>query len=394
MSKNHFDTRIVHNGRSPNRQGGMVNPPVYHGSTVVYPSLDALETAKASHAQKDALVYGRLGSESTFSLENAMADLENGFGAVSVSSGLAAVTTAILAYVNSGDHLLVVDTVYGPTRAFCQHYLSRIGVEVEFYDPLIGSDISELIRENTALIFMESPGSITFEVQDVPAIVDAARKKNIVTALDNSWATPLFFRPIEHGVSVSITAATKYIVGHADALMGLVVADNEENYYRLKQCRDHLGQSLAPDDIYLGMRGMRTLGIRAKHHESQALALAEWLAEQPVVTQILHPAHADCPGHHLWKRDFDGSSGLFSFIIKKGSRNALAALLDHMELFSMGFSWGGYESLIVPQDAKTSRTATNWEDAGQILRVHVGLENIDDLIADLSSAFGRYLAAQ
>ncbi len=372
----------------------MVNPPVYHGSTVVYSSLDDLETAKASHDQKDALVYGRLGTASTFSLENAMADLENGFGAISVSSGLAAVTTTILAYVNSGDHLLIADTVYGPTRAFCQHYLSRMGIEVEFYDPMIAANISPFIRENTAMIFMESPGSITFEVQDVPAIVAAAKSKNVTTALDNSWATPLFFRPIEHGVNISITSATKYIVGHADALMGLVVADDEENYYRLKVCRDHLGQSLAPDDIYLGMRGMRTLGLRAKHHETQALALADWLSKQSVVSQVLHPALASCPGHDLWKRDFDGSSGLFSFIIEKRSKKALAALLDHMELFSMGFSWGGFESLIVPQEAENSRTATEWNNSGQILRVHVGLENIDDLITDLSAAFDRYLATE
>ncbi|MBX2869644.1 MAG: cystathionine beta-lyase [Acidiferrobacterales bacterium] len=390
MSKRYFDTRTVHNGRTPSLQGQMVNPPVYHGSTVVFSSFEELKKTKETHQLKDAVAYGRMGNQSTFALENAMADLENGFGAISVSSGLAAITTTIMAFVDSGDHLLVADTVYGPTRAFCDRYLNRMGVEVQYYDPMLGAEINHLIKSNTVMIFLESPGSVTFEVQDIPAIVEIARKRNVLTAMDNSWATPLFFRPIDYGVNISVVAATKYIVGHADAMMGLVVADNEEHFYQLKSCRDLLGQSLAPDDVFLGLRGMRTLGIRIRHHEQQALALADWLTRQPLVQKILHPALPGCTGHEFWKRDFQGSSGLFSFVIKPREEDALAALLDHLELFSMGFSWGGFESLIVPQNPALSRSATTWENPGLVLRVHVGLENIDDLIADLSAGFARY----
>ena len=390
-ARRQFDTRIVHNGRNPALQGGMVNPPVYHGSTVVYPNLDALEEAKRRHDDKDALVYGRFGTNSTFALENGMADLENGFGAISVSSGLAAITTTILAFVGNGDHFLVADTVYGPNRYFCDGYLSRIGVDVEYYDPMIGTAIEQLIRPTTKLIFLESPGSITFEVQDVPAIASVATRCGVTTVMDNSWATPMFFRPLDFGINISVTSATKYIVGHADALMGLAVADTEENFFTLKRCRDLLGQSLAPDDIYLGLRGMRTLGVRIRHHQQQALHLAHWLQQHPVVNRVLHPALESCPGHHLWKRDFSGSSGLFSFTIEARPREALARFLDNLELFSMGFSWGGYESLIVPQNAASSRTATRWEDGDQILRVHAGLENIDDLVDDLEQGLKRYM---
>lgn len=369
----------------------MVNPPVYHGSTVVYQSLDALEYARAHHDDKDALVYGRLGSESTFAFENAIADLENAFGALSTSSGLAAVTTAILAVVKAGDHLLVADTVYAPTRGFCNQFLCDIGVEVEYYDPMIGAAIETLVRANTALIFMESPGSITFEVQDVPAIVAVAKQRDIVTVLDNSWATPLLFRPLDYGVNISVIAATKYIVGHADALIGMIATD-EQSFYRVKQCRDYLGHSLAADDVYLGMRGLRTLAVRLRQHEQHALTLATWLKQQDGVLQVLHPAFEDCPGHTFWKRDFDGSSGLFSFILRPHCRNALANMLDQMQLFSMGFSWGGYESLIVPQDPSRYRSATAWRQNGQVIRLHAGLEAIDDLIADLDKGIKRYIA--
>lgn len=389
-SKAAFDTRTVHNGREPAAQGGMVNPPVYHGSTVIFPTLDALEQMKIDHDAKDHVVYGRLGSKSTFGLENSMANLENGFGAVSVSSGMAAVTTAILAFADAGHHILMVDSVYGPTRVFCDGLLARMGIEVTYYDPMIGSKIENLVRPNTRLIFLESPGSITFEVQDVPAIVSVARKHNIITAIDNSWATPLFYRPIDHGVNVSVTAATKYIVGHADAMLGLVTADTEENFYHLKRCRDQLGQSLAPDDVFLGMRGMRTLAVRARHHEQQALTIAKWLQQHDEVLEVLHPALPGCPGHEIWKRDFSGSTGLFSCILKPRSKVALANMLDNMQLFSMGFSWGGFESLIVPQYPGRSRTATSWDKPGQVLRLHAGLEDVNDLIADLDQGLNRY----
>lgn len=384
-----FDTRAVHNGRDPGLQGGMVNAPVYHGSTVIYATLEELELSRLEHDAKGKVVYGRLGSPSTFALENAMADLENGFGSISVSSGLAAVTTSILAFAGSGDHVLMADTVYGPTRAFCDSFLGKIGVDVTYYDPLVGENIESMIKSNTKLIFMESPGSMTFEIQDVPKIVSIANKYDVTTALDNSWATPLFYKPLDFGVNLSVTAATKYIVGHADAMLGLITTD-EKSFYLVKKCRDLLGQSLAPDDVYLGTRGMRTLAVRVRQHQHQALALAEWLSGHDEVLEVLHPAFANCPGHDIWARDFKGSTGLFSFIIKPRPKKALANMLDHMKLFSMGFSWGGFESLIVPQYPEKSRTATSWERQGQVMRVHVGLEDIEDLISDMESGLRRY----
>lgn len=384
-----FDTRSVHNGRDPRLQGGMVNSPVYHGSTVIYPTLEELELSRLDHDAKGKVIYGRLGSPSTFALENAMADLENGFGSISVSSGLAAVTTSILAFAGSGDHVLMVDTAYGPTRAFCDGFLRKIGVDVTYYDPLVGENIEPMIKSNTKLIFMESPGSMTFEVQDAPKIVSIANKYGITTALDNSWATPLFYKPLDFGINISVTAATKYIVGHADAMLGLITTD-EKSFYLVKKCRDLLGQSLAPDDVYLGTRGMRTLAVRVRQHQHQALALAEWLSGHNEVLEVLHPAFANCPGHDIWARDFKGSTGLFSFIIKPRPKKALANMLDHMKLFSMGFSWGGFESLIVPQYPEKSRTATSWERQGQVIRVHAGLEDIEDLICDMESGLRRY----
>ncbi len=385
-------TRIVHKGNDPASLGGMVNPPVYHGSTVVFPTLAALEQSRIDHELKDRVVYGRLGSRSTFALENAVADLEGGFGALSVSSGLAAVTTTILAFAGAGDHVLVADTVYGPTRKFCDAFLTRMGVTVEYYDPIIGAGIASRFRGNTSLVFMESPGSITFEVQDAPAIAAAARSRGIITALDNSWATPLYFRPIEHGVNISVIAATKYIVGHSDATLGLAVCDTEENFYRVKQSRDLVGQSLAPDDVYLGLRGLRTLGVRVEKHRQQALELAHYLSGRQEVLAVFHPAFPDCPGHEVWLRDFSGSTGLFSVLLKPASHDSLRAMLDGMRFFSMGFSWGGYESLIVPQYPQSSRSACPWNREGQIIRLHAGLEDIQDLLEDLEAALERYLA--
>ncbi len=388
--RNHIHTRIVHNGQDGAAQCGMINPPVYHGSTVVFSTLSALEQSRIDHDRKDQLVYGRIGNQSTFALENAVADLEGGYGALSVSSGLAAVSTTMLAFAHAGDHILVADTVYGPTRKFCDGILSRMGVSVQYYDPLIGSEIETLFRADTTLVFLESPGSITFEVQDTPAIVQAARSRGILTVLDNSWATPLYFRPIEHGVNVSVISATKYIVGHSDALMGLAVCDTEENFYRIKKTRDLLGQSLAPDDIYLGLRGLRTLGIRVEKHQQQALELATYLDQHPKVMAVLHPAFPNCPGHDEWKRDFSGSTGLFSVLLKPGSRDALRSMFDDMRIFSMGFSWGGYESLIVPQDPPSYRSARPWTENGQIIRLHAGLEDMQDLLQDLEAGLDRY----
>ena len=387
-----FETRLVHTGRHPQQHGGTVNTPVYRASTIVHASLHELEQARQNRATKDALVYGRLGTPTTFALENALAELEGGYGGVAVSTGLAAITTALLAFVETGDHLLMVDTVYGPTRRFCDQALSRLGVEVTYYDPLATTDeLAALLRPNSRCIYLESPGSQTFEVQDVSSITALAKAHNLITLLDNSWATPYFFRPLEHGVNVSICAATKYITGHSDAMLGMVISD-QAHYPAVRNARDLYGHSAAPDDVYLGLRGLRTLGVRMPQHYRQGLAVAHWLQQHPRVKRVLHPALPDCPGHAFWQRDFSGAAGLFSFALQPRDRQALAALLDHMALFSMGFSWGGFESLILPLEPG-HRTATEWPSGHQLFRLHIGLEHTDDLIADLAAGIERYHAA-
>ncbi len=384
-----IQTRALHSGRRPSDQRGLVNTPVYRGSTIVSETLKELRSKTIADREIGAMIYGRFGTPTTFALEDAIADLEGGHGGLSLPSGLAAVTTSLLAFAKPGDHVLVADTVYGPTRGFCNRMLTSLQIEVEFYDPMIGSDIDRICRPNTQCIFLESPGSLTFEVQDVPAIVAVAKSRNIVTIIDNTWATPIFYRPLELGVNVSVIAATKYVVGHADAMLGLIVAD-EEHYPIVRSCRDVLGQSVAPDDIYLGLRGLRTLSVRIKQHEHQTLEIAKWLESHEDVIEVFHPALTNCPGHEIWKRDFEGSSGLFSFSLKSKSDDALAAMLDPMKLFSMGYSWGGFESLIVPANPQATRSATTWSKPGQLIRVHIGLENVDDLKRDLEQGIQRY----
>ena len=377
------DTTLAHAGRDPARFDGFVNTPVYRGSTVLYPTLECLE----KNAQDFS--YGRLGTPTVEALQNALAELEGGDATLLTPSGLSAISTVFLAFVASGDHILVSDSVYRPTRRFCDTVLKRLGVTTTYYDPCVGARIAELITDKTRLVFTESPGSQTFEVQDIAAIADAAHKRGAVVIMDNTWATPLYFKPFAHGVDVSIHAATKYIVGHADAMLG-VITSNAANAARVARTHDELGLCPGPEDVYLGLRGLRTLSVRLERHQRSGLALAKWLASRAEVDRVLHPALPGDPGYALWQRDFTGASGLFSIVLKPCSRDALAAMLDGLELFGMGYSWGGYESLVTANmQLQKLRTASKWPYSGPLIRLHIGLEHVDDLLADLTAAFKR-----
>ena len=387
------DTLLAHAGRDPAGNFGVVNPPVYHASTIIHQTVADLEKAQKNRYGIDQVVYGRYGTPTTFALEQAAAALEGGARGIAFCSGAAACFAAILAFVKAGDHILVTDSVYGPVRGFCNGFLARFGVETTFYNPTAGEGIAALIRPNTRLIYLESPGSLTFEVQGTPAIAKLAKARGLKTVFDNTWAAPLFFKPLALGVDVEIISATKYIVGHSDAMMGVVVT-TEASFPKLREMASFLGYHAAPDDCYLALRGLRTAGVRMRQHEAQALALARWLAQRPEVERVLHPALPSCPGHALWQRDFTGSSGLFSIVLKRGiEKRAVDAMLDGMELFGMGASWGGFESLILPGHPERLRTVKPWQD-GAVLRLHAGLEDQADLIADLDRGLARLNAAR
>lgn len=379
----HPETALLHSGRDPRLQHGFVNPSVYRGSTVLFPTLDALEDY-----EKQEYRYGRHGTPTTSALEEALRDLEGGARTFLTPSGYQAVTTAILAFVKAGDHILMVDSVYQPTRKFCDTLLKRLGVATTYYDPLIGVGIADLIQNNTRLVFTESPGSLTFEMQDIAAIVRAAHARDAVVLMDNTWATGLYFRPLDHGVDVSINACTKYIVGHADAMLGAITA-NARTVRAVEASRMVLGGCSGSEETYLALRGLRTLAVRLARHHRSGLEVAEWLAARPEVQRVLHPALPSDPGHALWKAQYKGASGLFSIVLNPVPRPALAAMLDGLSLFGMGYSWGGYESLIIPFDPKSCRTATPWTAEGPALRLHIGLDDPRDLIADLESGFTR-----
>ncbi len=382
------DTQLAHLGREPKKQHGAVNPPVYHASTILYEDVASLRAAKEIRMERNAVTYGRAGTPTTMALQDSVAALEGGYGGIAVSSGLAAVTASIMSMVQAGDHILMTDSVYGPARAFCDSTLARFGVETTYYDPLIAGGIASLIRENTKVVFTESPGSQTFEVQDIPAIAEAAHAAGAAVLMDNTWGTPLYCKSFELGVDVSIHAGTKYIVGHSDAMLGMIVT-NEAYYEKVRRCVMSLGHSAAPDDVFLGLRGFRTLSVRLERHHRTGLALASWLQKRPEVARVMHPALPDDPGHELWKRDFSGACGLFGLVLHPVAQSALEAMLDHLELYGMGYSWGGFESLIIPTDPASIRTATQWDAKGPALRIHAGLEDIEDLIADVESGFER-----
>ncbi len=386
-----IETTLIHSGNSPQDQNGFVSPPLYKASTVLYKSIEHLEESARDPMKNVGTVYGRFGTPSTRNFESAICQLESAYGAVCTGTGLSAITTAILAFAKSGAHILISDSAYFPTRRFCNS-LRRFGVEVEYYDPLIGSRIERLIRPQTRLVYMESPGSLTFEVQDVPAIVAVCRQYGIVSMIDNTWATPLFFQPLKLGVNISIHSATKYITGHADSFLGIIACD-DLTYSEVRACAIDLGQMASADDVHLGLRGLRTLAVRLRQHSEQALALAQWLKDRPEVETVFHPALAGGLGHENWKRDFSGSSGLFSIELKKKfQKNQVNQMVNALKIFGIGHSWGGFESLIVPADPSSFRTTGHWANKGEILRLHVGLENLQDLKADLENAFRAGLA--
>ncbi|MBV9261884.1 MAG: cystathionine beta-lyase [Pseudolabrys sp.] len=382
------ETLLVTAGRDPNAQFGFVNTPVYHASTVLYPS------AEDQVAHRSRYTYGRRGTPTTEAMEEALAVLEGPqcAGVVLVPSGMNACVTALLTVLSSGDHVLVTDSVYRPTRIFCDSILRRLGVETTYYDPLIGTGIAGLMRPNTRAVFVEAPGSQSFEMQDIPAIAAIAREKNAAVLMDNTWATPLYFRALEKGVDLSIQAGTKYIGGHSDIMFGTVSA-NAAYASRLKETFNGLGLCAGPDDVFLALRGMRTMAVRLARHQESALTVARWFASRPQVARVLHPALESDPGHAIWRRDFTGASGLFSIVLKPMSEKAVYAFMNELQLFGMGYSWGGFESLVISFDCKEYRTATPWNPGGPTLRFHIGLEDPDDLIADLERGFVAMNAA-
>ena len=363
----------------------MVNTPVFRGSTILSNSLTEWESRKLPGNPYAS--YGRFGTPTTRALETALAELEGGYRSIVFPSGLAACTHSLLALLRPGDHALISDSVYGPTRSFATKVLTRFGVDVEFFDPLTGGEIRRQIRSSTRVVFVESPGSTTFEVQDIPAIAEEAHKVDAFVVMDNTWATPLFFKPFAHGVDISVQAATKYIVGHSDALLGAATA-NERAWALLQQSAHDFGQTAGPDDLYLALRGLRSLSVRLHRHWENGVLLAESMARHPMVAKVLHPALPGDAGHALWRRDFKGASGLFGVALKPVSRAALGVFFDSLELFGIGLSWGGYESLALPMDAP-SRAARPWTHDGPLLRIHAGLESCNDLVHDMQSALDR-----
>lgn len=377
--------------RMPDQPGGIVNPPVWRASTILYDDVAHLRSAVTNTHER--LFYGRKGTPTSWSLADALTEMEPGAeGTMLFPSGVAAISCALMAVLKPGDQLLMVDSVYDPTRSFCEKMLRPLGIDTVYYDPLAGAGIEAVITDRTRAIFLESPGSLTFEVQDVPAITAVARARGIVTLLDNTWATPLFFPALFHGVDISILACTKYIVGHSDTMMGSVTA--VPGYWNAVQSTAWLfGQMVSPDDAWLAARGLRTLDVRLRRHQESALAVAQWLAGRPEVARVLHPALPGCPGHENWVRDFSGASGLFTFILNGGDEAARAALIDGLCHFGIGYSWGGFESLALPVDPQRFRTATQWEAPGPAIRLHIGLEDVDDLISDLETGLSAFVKA-
>ncbi|MFT7288010.1 MAG: cystathionine beta-lyase [Halieaceae bacterium] len=378
------ETRVVHSGGSDPR---VVSGPVYHASTVLFSDYQTFRQREAAPLDRQHLYYGRMGTPTTRALEDALCALDNSAGAVLTPSGVASITDILSCFLEPGDHLLMVDSVYGPTRNFCRGALAARGVRTSFYDPLAGAEIAGLLRENTRLIFMESPGSATFEVQDVPAIVAVAREQGILTAIDNTWATPLLFNPLDKGVDLAMQSGTKYLNGHADCLFGVTTTRDPALYKRLQHYTLSTGSHLAPDDANLALRGLRTLPVRLRAHDAGAREVAGWLQGQGRVRRLLHPAWPSCPGHAIFQRDFCGANGLFGMLLEVGDEQGLQRFVDRLRLFGIGFSWGGFESLCLPMDRKRECPSLDIASDEALLRLHIGLEHPEDLIADLQRGF-------
>ncbi|EGU30124.1 cystathionine beta-lyase [Vibrio scophthalmi] len=386
-------TTFITAGRDKKWTNGVVNPPVQRASTVVFDTVAEKNHAILNRAKK-TLFYGRRGTNTHFALQDAMIEVEGGAGCALYPCGTAAISNAILAFVETGDHILMVDTCYEPTRDFCDKIMKKMGIETTYFDPTIGEEIRDLIQPNTKVLFLESPGSITMEVQDVPTLARIAHEQEIVVMLDNTWAAGVNFSPFDFGVDISIQAATKYIVGHSDVMLGTAVA-NEKHWDQLREQSYLMGQCVSADDAYLGLRGIRTLDVRLRQHAENSLKVAQWLQTRPEVDHVRHPALTTCPGHEFFQRDFTGGNGLFSVVLKSSYPKATTALLDGMKHFSMGYSWGGYESLILanePKSFNSLRTVAHPNFTGTLVRLHIGLEDVDDLIADLEQGFARYNA--
>ncbi len=377
------DTVLAHVGRHPDENHGFVNPPVIHASTVLSPTLSDM------HGHKGRYSYGRTGTPTLEALEEAITALEGAVGTKLAPSGLGAIALALQSCLKAGDHLLVTDSVYGPTRRLCETVLTRFGIETTYFDPSLGADIATLFRDNTRAVFTEAPGSLTFEMQDIDAIAEVAHARDAVVLMDNTWASPLFYKPLDHGVDLSIQAGTKYIVGHSDVMIGTVAA-NEKTWPNLNATHVALGLHVGPDDVYLALRGLRTMGVRLRQHQESAMKVATWLESRPEVHRVFYPPLQSDPGHTLWKRDFSGASGLMGVLLKPVAADRVEAMVDQFALFGIGASWGGFESLvIVPQDIAAIRTATGWSEEGPLVRLHIGLEDCDDILADLEAGLSR-----
>jgi len=383
------DTKVTIGGRNPFAHHGYVNTPVYHASTLLY------RTAEDFLARRSQYSYGRRGTPTSEALEKAIQEIEGPAcaGVALLPSGLAAISTALLSVLSAGDHLLISDSAYGPTRKFADTVLARYGITTTYYDPLIGAGIAGLMQSNTRAVFTEAPGSLTFEMQDIPAIAEVAHSKGVLVLMDNTWASPLYFKALEKGVDLSIQSGTKYIGGHSDLMLGAVSA-NKETIQRLKDTAYTMGLCVGPDDMNLGLRGLRTLSVRLAHHHQAGLTVARWLEQRPEVLRVLHPALPGNPGHAIWRRDFTGACGLFGIVLKPVPEKAVLAFLNALSLYGMGASWGGYESLAIPFDVTNYRTATKWAPGGPCLRFHIGLEDVNDLTADLERGFAALAAAK
>ncbi|MCI5046206.1 MAG: cystathionine beta-lyase [Aquisalinus sp.] len=386
-TKRELNTGLAASGRPAGESSHPVNQPVERASTILFPTYEAFTNRHKEY------IYGRFGTRSHKALCDSISELEGGDYTHLMPSGLAAITTCLMAFTDQSSHILATDSCYDPVRSICDRFLSKYGVETEYYNPRAGKKIASLIRSETKLILCESPGSLTFEIQDIPAIVHEAEKQDIPVMVDNTWSAGYFFRPLAVGASVSIQSVTKYIGGHADCLMGSVTCNDTVIAKKIERTARQLGHNVSADDAYLAQRGLRSLGARLGVHEANALKLADWLAEQPEVTKVLHPAREDHPDHALWKRDFSGSSGLFGFTLGPCSEEALARFCNTLQYFGMGYSWGGFESLLIPCPVEEYRSAVPWSEEGHLMRIHAGLEDIDDLVNDLRQAFAKLRTA-